>query len=71
MRISDQLLDHLGDIYLKYPFKMTFIEFVERVVARMENQSGMGIALCKGRKRKMEVVWIRASALMIRGGLKS
>ena len=38
MRIPDQLLDHLGDIYQKYPFKMTFIEFVERVMARMEQR---------------------------------
>ncbi len=70
MRISDQLLDHLGDVYLKYSFKMTFIEFVEKVIVRMEKQSSMGIGLCEGRKRKMEPVWIRASALMIRGGLK-
>ena len=39
MRISDELLDHLGDIYLKYPFKITFIEFVEKVIARMEKRS--------------------------------
>jgi hypothetical protein len=70
MRISDQLLDHLGDIYLKYPLKMTFIEFVERVIAQMEKQCSMSMAVCEGRKMRMEPVWIRASALIIRGGLK-
>ncbi len=38
MRISDQLLDYLGDIYQKYPFKMTFAQFVERVIYRMEER---------------------------------
>ena len=38
MRIPDQLLDHLGDIYQKYPFKMTFAQFVESVMARIERQ---------------------------------
>ena len=38
MRISNELLDYLGDLYQKYPFKMTFIEFVERVMARMEQR---------------------------------
>jgi hypothetical protein len=70
MRLSDELLDHLGDMYLKYPFKMTFIEFVEEVIARMEKQSSVAIGLCEDRKRRMEPVWIRASALIIRGGLK-
>ncbi len=38
MRIPDELLDHLGDIYQKYPFKMTFAQFVERVIYRMEKR---------------------------------
>lgn len=38
MRISDALLDHLGDLYQKYPFKMTFAQFVERVIYRMEKR---------------------------------
>jgi hypothetical protein len=39
MPISDELLDYLGNIYQKYPFKMTFIEFLEKVIARKEKQS--------------------------------
>jgi hypothetical protein len=38
MRIPDELLDHLGDLYQKYPFKMTFAQFVDRVIARMEKR---------------------------------
>ena len=39
MPISDELLDHLGDVYLKYPFKMTFIDFVEKVITRKEKRN--------------------------------
>ena len=40
MRVSDELLDRLGDLYQKYAFQMTFVEFLEMVVARMEARYG-------------------------------
>ena len=38
--VSDELLDRLGDLYQKYGFPMTFGEFLEMVVARMEARYG-------------------------------
>ena len=38
--VSDELLDRLGDLYQKYAFEMTFVEFLEMVVARMEARYG-------------------------------
>lgn len=38
--VSDELVDRLGDLYQKYAFEMTFVEFLEMVVARMEARYG-------------------------------
>lgn len=40
MCVSDELVDRLGDLYQKYAFEMTFVEFLEMVVARMEARYG-------------------------------
>lgn len=40
MCVSDELVDRLGDLYQKYRFEMTFVEFLEMVVARMEARYG-------------------------------
>jgi hypothetical protein len=45
VRISDELLDYLGELYQKYPFKMTFAQFVERVIYKMEKR-------CRDRVRR-------------------
>lgn len=36
--IQDELLDRLGELYRKYPFTMTFAEFLSMVIARMEKK---------------------------------
>lgn len=36
--VHDELLDRLGDLYRKYPFEMTFDEFLSMVIARMEER---------------------------------
>jgi hypothetical protein len=36
--IQDELMDRLGELYRKYPFKMTFAEFLSMVIARMEKK---------------------------------
>ncbi len=38
--VSDELVDRLGDLYQKYAFEMSFVEFLEMVVARMEARYG-------------------------------
>ncbi len=38
--VSDELVDRIGDLYQKYRFEMTFVEFLEMVVARMEARYG-------------------------------
>ena len=38
--VSDELVDRLGDLYQKYRFEMTFVEFLEMVIARMEARYG-------------------------------
>jgi hypothetical protein len=38
--VHDKLIDRLGDLYRKYPFKMTFGEFLSMVIARMEERCG-------------------------------
>jgi hypothetical protein len=37
-KVHDELLDRLGDLYRKYPFRMTFCEFLEMVITRMEER---------------------------------
>jgi hypothetical protein len=50
MRVSDELLDRLGDLYQKYAFTMTFVEFLEMVLARLEERYG------PSRSRRSDVV---------------
>ncbi|MEW6682641.1 MAG: hypothetical protein AB1451_06925 [Nitrospirota bacterium] len=38
--VSDELVDRLGDLYQRYAFEMTFVEFLEMVIARMEARYG-------------------------------
>lgn len=40
MRVSDELLDRLGDLYQKYAFTMTFGQFLEMVIGRLEERYG-------------------------------
>ena len=40
MCVSDELLDRLGDLYQKYAFRMTFEEFLEMVLTRLEERYG-------------------------------
>ncbi|MBI3606686.1 MAG: hypothetical protein HY207_01815 [Nitrospirae bacterium] len=40
MCVSDEFVDRIGDLYQKYGFQMTFGEFLEMVVARMEARYG-------------------------------
>jgi hypothetical protein len=35
MSLDDGLLDRVGDLYQKYPFTMSFVEFLEMVVCRI------------------------------------
>jgi hypothetical protein len=38
--VSDEFLDRLGDLYQKYAFQMTFEEFLEMVLTRLEERYG-------------------------------
>lgn len=49
MRVSDELLDRLGNLYQKYAFQMTFVEFLEMVLRRLEERYGPSRARHAGR----------------------
>ena len=57
MRVSDELLDRLGDLYQKYAFTMTFVEFLEMVLARLEERYGPSRSRRSDVVRKEERAW--------------